>query len=386
MRNSLKRALCIDDLRKIAKRRLPRSIFEYMDGGADDEVTLRYNSESFSHYEFLPRTLVDVENIDLSTEVMGTQVDLPVLFSPTGMSRLFYYQGEAAVARAAKRAGTIYSLSSMGSYSIEEVAEFSDGPKWFQIYVWRDRNLLRDFIQRCKAANYKALCLTVDLATAGNRERDIRNGFTIPPKITPGSVLDVMQRPAWLWHFLTSSRMSLANVKEYFDSGTDFYSLLDLVRSQFDASVTWEDAEWMIKEWGGPFAIKGIITADDAKRAVDIGASAVIISNHGGRQLDHAPATIDALPEIVEAVEGRLEVILDGGIRRGTDVLKALALGARACMIGRAYLYGLSAGGEAGVDHAMMLLSAEIERGMKLLGCRSIKELDSSFIRSRNRY
>ena len=383
MIRSLKQALCIDDLRIMARRRLPRGIFEYLDGGADDEVTLRYNRESFSHYELLPRTLVDVEHIDLSTEVMGSKVDLPVLFSPTGMSRLFHYRGEAAVAPAAQRAGTVYTLSSMASSSIEEVAGYSSGPKWFQIYVWRDRNLLKDFIRRCRAADYKALCLTVDLATGGNRQRDLRNGFTIPPRITAGSVLDVMRRPAWLWHFLTTPRMSLSNVKEYYDAGSDVYSLLDLIKSQFDATVTWEDAQWMIREWGGPFAIKGIITADDARRAVDIGASAVIVSNHGGRQLDHAPATIDALPKIVEAVNGKLEVILDGGIRRGTDVLKALALGAKACMIGRAYLYGLGAGGEAGVDHAIGLLRDEIERGMKLLGCRSIKQLDDAYVRRR---
>ena len=287
---------------------------------------------------------------------------------------------------AAARAGTIYSLSSVASYNIETAAAAADGPKWFQIYVWRDRSVLRDFIRRCRAAGYHALCLTVDLPVLGQRERDLRNGMSMPPRLTPRSILNVAMHPGWTWHYLTSPRPVLANVADIPGKGLDdITTQARHANSQLDPSVTWDDVAWMMEEWGGPFAIKGILSAQDARQAAALGVNGIIVSNHGGRQLDHSPAPLDVLPEIVEAVDGRAEVILDGGVRRGSDVVKALALGARACMIGRGYLYGLAAGGEAGVDRALALLRAEIKRTLQLIGCTTASNLDGSFVRPRRR-
>ena len=377
----LNKCYSIADLRALAKRRLPRAVFDYMDGGADDETTLLYNKSGFNRYQLVPKTLVDVSSVDLSTTILGQKIDLPLILAPTGMSRLFHPEGEAAVARVANRAGTIYSLSSMATLSIEEVAAVSKGSKCFQIYIWKDRNLLRDFMQRCKDSDYQSLCLTVDFATSGRRERDLRNGFTVPLELTINNVLDILCRPDWLWHYLTTPRMTLANVRQHTSADNGLFSVIDYSSSQFDPSVTWDDLSWMIQEWDGPFAIKGIMHADDARRAAELGVTAIIVSNHGGRQLDHAPGAIDVLPEIVQAVKSDVEVILDGGVRRGTDVIKALSLGAKACMIGRSYLYGLGAGGEPGVERAITLLRQEIERNMKLMGCCSIKELNKNYLR-----
>ena len=374
----------IADLRRAAKSRLPKMVFDYLDGGAEDEITLQRNSSAFANYELRPRFLVDVSTVNLSTTVLGQPIDFPVLLSPTGLSRLFHHHGELAVIPAAARAGTIYSLSSVASYNIETAAAASDGPKWFQIYVWRDRAVLRDFIQRCREAGYKALCLTVDLPVLGQRERDMRNGMTMPPRLTPRSVFNVAMHPWWTWHYLTSPRPELANVAGIPGIGLgDITTQARHANSQLDPSVTWDDVAWMMQEWGGPFAIKGLLTAEDARQAAELGVQGIIISNHGGRQLDHSPATIDVLPEIIDAVDGRAEVILDGGVRRGSDVVKALALGARACMIGRGYLYGLAAGGEAGVSRALEILRSEILRTMQLIGCTAIDGLDSRYIRPR---
>ena len=371
----------IADLRRAARRRLPRVVFDHADGAAEDERTLRRNQGDFDRYELIPRYLVDVDNVDLSTRVLGADLDVPFILAPTGMSRLYHHSGETAVAKSAGKAGTMYSLSSMATASIEEIAGVSDAPKMFQIYVWRDRELLKGFINRARRAGYHALCLTVDFPTAGQRERDLRNGFTVPPEIRFGNIVDVLRRPGWLWHFLTSPRMSLENVRGHATAAKDLFSVIDYTASQFDPSVTWEDAGWMIREWDGPFAIKGILSADDARRAVAAGATAIIVSNHGGRQLDHAPSPISVLPEIVDAAGDRAEVILDGGVRRGSDVIKALCLGADAVMVGRAYLFGLGAGGEAGVDRALELLSAEIRRTMALLGCPSVRQLGGKYVR-----
>jgi L-lactate dehydrogenase (cytochrome) len=370
----------IADLRCRARRRLPRAIFDYLDGAADDEVTLARNSAAFGCRELLPRVLRDVAQVDLSTEIMGTKCSLPLVLAPTGMSRLFHHEGEAAVARAAKAGGILYSLSSVSTFSIEEVAAVSDAPKWFQIYVWKDRGILRELIARCRAARYTALCLTVDVPAPGNRERDLRNGFTVPPTFSVGTALDALRRPYWLWQLLTSPRMTLGNVRGHVSADADVFSVIDYIRTQMDSSITWDDAAWMIREWNGPFAIKGILHPEDARRAMDIGATGIIVSNHGGRQLDHVPAPFEMLAEIVAAAGGA-QVILDGGVRRGTDILKALALGARACMIGRPYVYGLAAGGEAGVSRAIGILRAELETGMKLLGCNTLRELDASYLR-----
>lgn len=367
----------------MARRRLPRMVFDYMDGGADDEVSVRRNPGGFLRYDLVPRVLRNVEHADLGTTVLGSAIRFPVICAPTGASRLFHHEGETAVARAAYSAGTIYSLSSVSTRSIEEIAALNDGPKWFQIYVWRDRAILKDFIARCRDAGYTALCLTVDVPVAGKRERDLHNGFTVPPRIGVRSISDALRRPSWLWRFLTSPRINFSNVQGHAGAVTSMASVMEYISRQLDPSVTWEDAAWMIEEWKGPFAIKGILDARDAERAVKIGATGIIVSNHGGRQLDHTPAPIEVLPEIAAAVNGRAEVILDGGIRRGTDVLKALALGAKACMIGRPYLYGLAAGGEAGVGRALEILRSELERDIKLLGCRSVAELDRTFVRVR---
>ena len=380
----LARSHSIADLRRLAKRRLPRAVFDYADGAAEDEVTARRNEAAFEDYELLPRVLRDVSSVDLSTTVLGTPVSMPVLLAPTGMTRLFHHDGETAAARAAHRAGVVYTLSSLSTVSIEDLAAASDGPRWFQIYVWKDRGLVREFFDRCRAAGYDALMLTVDMPVLGQRERDLRNGMTIPPSLTLGSALDAALHPSWWWNFLTKPRIGFANVAGKGDAGRgDLTALWTYINTQFDPSVTWRDLEWMIGEWNGSFAVKGVLDPEDAARAASLGARGIVVSNHGGRQLDHSPASLDALPAVVEAVAGRAEVILDGGVRRGADVAKALALGARACAIGRAYLYGIGAGGEQGVDRAFELLRAELRRALALLGCASVGDLGPEHVRRR---
>lgn len=372
----LSRCFNIDDLRSLAKKRLPASLFGYIDGGSDDEQTLRGNTSAFDQYGLMQRALVDVSSIDLSTTVLGKKIDWPVLCAPTGMSRMFHHDGERAVAREAAKSGTFYSLSTLSTTSIEDVGAETSGPKMFQVYVHRDRELSREFVQRAKTSGFDALCLTVDLPAHGNRERDLRTGMTLPPKLTLKSILDVLIHPAWVYHYLTTESIELANVAHKIREGSgEVSNLLQYVSKQFDPTVTWEDAQWMKSLWDGPFVLKGIMSVEDAKRAVDIGASAIVISNHGGRQLDSSPATIEMLPSIADAVGGQIEIILDSGIRRGTHVLKALALGANACMVGRSYLYGLAAGGQPGVARALQLLRTEIELDMKLMGCRNLSEV-----------
>ena len=373
----------IADLRRLARRRLPRAVFDYIDGGADDEATLRQNSKRFERYALLPRILRDVSQVDTATTVLGQRIEWPVILAPTALSRICDPAGEAAVARAAAAAGTIYALSSASSLSIEEVGAASEGAKWFQIYVWRDRSLVEEFIERARASGYYALCLTVDVASTGKRERDLRSGFSIPPRPTLRTMFDAARRFRWIWNYLTKPRITLANVVGRAPSGAeDVMTLAEYINSQFAQDVTWDDAAWMIDRWQGPFAIKGILSPEDARQAVEIGADAIVVSNHGGRQLDHSPAPIDVLPEILDATGGRAEVILDGGVRRGTDVLKALALGARACMIGRPYLYGLGAGGEPGVARALKLLRDEVELDLRLLGCPSVSELNAGYVKA----
>ena len=384
--NAARLARChsIADLRRLAMRRLPRAVFDYADGAAEDEVTARRNEAAFEDYDLLPRVLRDVSSVDLSTTVLGTPVSMPVLLAPTGMTRLFHHDGEAAAARAAHRAGVVYALSSLSTVSIEDLAEASDGPRWFQIYVWKDRELVREFFGRCRAAGYDALMLTADMPVLGQRERDLRNGMTIPPSLTLGSAFDAALHPSWWWNFLAKPRIGFANVADKGDAGrVALTALWTYINTQFDPSVTWDDLEWMIGEWNGAFAVKGILDPEDAARAASLGAQGIVVSNHGGRQLDHAPAALDALPAVVDAVAGRAEVILDGGVRRGADVAKALALGARACAIGRAYLYGIGAGGEQGVDRALELLRTELRRALALLGCPSVNDLGPEHVRRR---
>jgi L-lactate dehydrogenase (cytochrome) len=357
-------------------------MFHYMDGGADDEWTLGRNSTAFDGYELLPSQLNDVENIDLSTKLLGTTLDLPLFLAPTGMSRLFHHEREPGVARAAAEFGTLYSLSTLGTTSLEDIAPIGDNPKMFQLYIFKDREMTRELIERCKAAGYRALCLTVDTAMAGNRERDQVHGMTMPPRFGLKSLWSFATHPGWGFRVLTNPDFRLANVVHRVDAiGSGTISLVEYVSGQLDRSVTWDDAAWMIEQWDGPFVIKGLQTAEDARRAVDIGASAVMISNHGGRQLDATPAPIDCVRPMREAVGDALELIVDGGIRRGTHVLKALALGADACSIGRAYLFGLAAGGQAGVEKALGILREELLRDMTLLGCTSIADVTPEKVR-----
>lgn len=379
---SLERCHNIADLRRRARRRLPAPMFHYIDGGADDEWSLNRNTAAFDGYELLPRYLRDVEAVDLTTPVLGTRLELPLFLAPTGMSRLFHHGKEPAAARAAAAFGTLYALSTMGTTSLEEIAEVSDGPKMFQIYILKDRELTREFVERCKAARYQALCLTVDTPLAGNRERDLVHGMSMPPRFGPKSLLSFATHPHWALNLLRDSDFRLANVAHRIDAiGAGTISLIDYVNGQFDRTVTWDDAAWLAEQWAGPFVIKGLQTPEDAERAVQVGASAIMISNHGGRQLDGAPAPVDCVAPIRAAVGDALELIVDGGVRRGTHVLKALALGANACSIGRPYLYGLAAGGQAGVERALSLLRSELLRDMALLGCNTLAEVTAERVR-----
>lgn len=381
---SLDRCFNIADLRALAKRKLPAPMFHYIDGGADDEWTMRRNSAAFNDYELLPNVLVDVSSINLRTRFLGADVEMPLMLSPTGMSRLFHHHKELGVACAAASAGLMYSLSTMATTNIEDVAKASNGPKMFQVYVFRDRGLTRELVQRCKESGYKALCLTVDTPIGGNRERDLRSGMVMPPKFSLASLMSFVASPQWSLNYLRDPNFDLANVAHRVDLlKSQSLNLMTYVNSQFDPTVSWKDAEWLAGEWGGPFVIKGLSRPDDAKAAQGIGASALMISNHGGRQLDSSPAALDCLAPIRDAVGNDLELIVDGGIRRGSDILKAVALGANACSIGRPYLYGLAAGGEKGVTRALTLLKAELARDMALLGCNDIKQIDRTRVQYR---
>lgn len=373
---SLAKNFNLMDFRAGAKRRLPAPLFHYIDGGADDEWSLVNNTKAFERYQLLPSYLSDVSEVELSTKVLGVEMSMPVFCAPTGMTRLFHHGKELAVARAAARAGVMYTLSTLSTTSLEDVAGATMGPKMFQIYILKDRELTKEFVQRCKSAGYDALCLTVDTALAGNRERDKRTGMIMPPKLTLSSLASFVAHPHWAAHFLMNPDFQLANVVHRVDAiGGGSMGLIEYVNSQFDRTVTWDDAAWLIEQWDGPFAIKGLQTAEDAKRAVDIGASAIMISNHGGRQLDSSPAPIDCVSPMRDAVGDAIELIVDGGVRRGTHVLKALALGANACSFGRPYLYGLAAHGEAGVDRVLQLMREELERSIALMGCSSVSQL-----------
>lgn len=369
------------DFRELARRKLPAPIFHYIDGGADDEVTLRRNTGAFASWDLIPSVLAGMEAPDLSTVVLGRQLAMPLFFAPTALQRLFHHDGERAVARVAERMGTMFGISTIATTSIEAIGALTGAPKLFQLYVHKDRGLTDDLIDRCRACNFDALALTVDTVVSGNRERDYHQGMTAPPRLTPGSLLSFALHPTWTLNYLFREKFELANVAGYIKQGTDAAtSVIEYLNSQLASNISWSDAERIRKRWDGPFAIKGIMSVADARKAIDIGATAIMISNHGGRQLDGSRAPMDQLAEIVDAVGGRIEVILDGGIRRGTHVLKALALGATACSGGRMYLYALGAAGEAGVQRAMTLLHDEIVRAMMLMGCKSIRDLDRSKI------
>lgn len=372
----LSRCLNVGDVRAQARRRLPAPMFHYIDGGADDEWTLSRNRAAFSDYQLLPEYLRDVAAIDLSTRLFGATVALPFFLSPTGMSRLFHHGKELAVARAAEASGTFYSLSTLATTSIEEIASTISTPKMFQIYVFKDRGLTLELVDRCKAAGYEALCLTVDMPMAGNRERDSRTGMTMPPRFGLKSLWSFATHPRWSLNLLLHPGFRLANVAHRVDAlGAGAMGLMEYVNGQFDRTVTWSDVEWLREHWRGPLVLKGVLSPVDARRAASAGIDALMISNHGGRQLDGAPAPVDLIRPIRDAVADQLQLVVDGGIRRGTDVVKALALGADGCSIGKAYLYGLAAGGQAGVAKVIALLRAELIRTMTLLGCSRIAEL-----------
>ena len=370
-----------NDFRKLAKKKLPAPIFHYIDGGADDEVTLNRNTNAFNDCDLVPNILASVGEPDLSTTIFGKKIDMPLFLSPCAMQSLYTPEGDKASARAAEKLGTMYSMSTMASFSIEEIADISSGPKLFQLYVHKDQSITDDLIDRCKAANFDGLCLTVDTLVAGNRERDHRTGFTTPPKLTLESLLSFAMRPEWVFKYFTNKKFELANIKNKTDKGTNIAkSVIDYINEQYDPAMNWKDAEYCIKRWNGPFALKGVMSVDDAKRAIDIGCTAIMISNHGGRQLDGSRSPFDQVKAISDAVGDKLEIILDGGVRRGTHVLKALAAGAKACSFGKMFLFSLGAGGQQGVERALQNMHDEIRRNMILMGCKSIKDLDNSKI------
>jgi len=378
---SLENCYNFEDFRRLAKKNLPAPIFHYIDGGSDDEVTLKRNTESFLKCDLVPNILAGVGEPDLSTTVFGQKIDMPLFLSPVAMQRLFHHDGDKASARAAEKFGTFYSMSTMATSSIEEIANISGGPKMFQIYIHKLKGLTDNLIDRCKSSGFKSMCLTVDTVTAGNRERDHHWGFTTPPKLTLKSILSFMKRPGWTFNYLINEKFQMANVKDFTKKGTSIAKgVMEYINEQYDPAMSWKDAEYCIKRWKGPFAIKGLMSVEDAKRAVDIGASAILLSNHGGRQLDGSRSPFDQLPAIREAVGDKLEIILDGGVRRGTHVIKALSLGATACSFGKGFLFGLGAGGQAGVEQVLKRMREELRRDMILLGCKSIKELNSSKI------
>ncbi len=372
------------DFRELARRRLPGPIFHYIDGAADDEVTYRRNTQAFDDCDLVPNVLAGVEQIDMSAVVMGKKLDMPIFLSPTALQRLFHYQGERAVARAAEKFGTLFGISSLGTVSIEEIGESISTPKMFQLYFHKDKGLTNAMIDRCKEANFDAVALTVDTIVGGNRERDLVTGFTSPPRLTARSLLSFALHPRWALNYFLREKFELSQLKDHVQEGTDIsLSVSEYFSTMLDQSMDWQDAEAVRKRWGGHFCLKGIMSVEDARRAVDIGATAIMVSNHGGRQLDGSRAPFDQLAEIVDAVGGSIDVICDGGIRRGTHVLKALSAGATACSGGRFYLYALAAAGQPGVERALSNMRTEIERDMKLMGARSIADLGRHNLRYR---
>lgn len=381
---SLKQCFNTQQFRKLAKRRLPGPIFHYIDGAADDEVTYRRNTAAYDQCDLVPSVLAGVESVDMKTRVMGIDLDLPLFLSPTALQRLFHHDGERAVGRAAEAHGTLFGISSLATVGIEEIARTIKTPKIFQLYYHKDKDLTYGMIERCKQSGFDALALTVDTIVGGNRERDLVTGFTSPPRLTPRSVLSFATRPAWTANYLFREPFELSNLKDHIPEGSNVsVSVSDYFSSMLDQSMDWEAAADIRERWGGPFCLKGVMSVEDARRAVEIGASAIMVSNHGGRQLDGSRAPFDQLAEIIDAVGSDIDVICDGGIQRGTHVLKALSLGATACSGGRWYLYALAAAGQQGVEKALSNMRAEIERDMKLMGARSITDLGRHNLRWR---
>ncbi len=372
------------DFRKLAKSRLPSPIFDYIDGAADDEITYKRNSKSFDEVDLVPNVLAGVENVSMETEIMGQKLSLPFYCAPTALQRLFHHEGEKAVAKAASKHNTMFGVSSLATVTVESISNITSGPKLFQFYFHKDRGLNDALLQRAKDAKFNVLALTVDTITGGNRERDLRSGFTSPPKLTLDSILSFALHPMWAWNFFTKEKFDMPHLSGYVTEGTNLaVSVGDYFSTMLDQSMNWDDAEKLCSQWNGEFALKGIMSVEDAKRAVDIGCTGIMVSNHGGRQLDGSRAPFDQLAEICDAVGDKIDVICEGGIQRGTHILKALSVGAKCCSIGRYYLYALAAAGEAGVERALNQLKIEIERDMKLMGVTKIDQLSRSNIRYR---
>jgi L-lactate dehydrogenase (cytochrome) len=372
------------DFRTLAKKRLPGPIFHYIDGAADDEVTYKRNSQSFNDVDLVPNVLAGVEEIDMSTKIMGQELSMPFYCAPTALQRLFHHEGERAVAKAASSAGTMFGVSSLATVTVEDIAKISTGPKMFQFYFHKDRGLNDALLERAKAAKFNVLALTVDTITGGNRERDLRTGFTSPPKLTLDSILSFAFHPMWAWNFFTKEKFDMPHLSGHVTEGTNLaVSVGHYFSTMLDQSMNWSDAEKLCQQWNGQFALKGIMSVEDAKRAVDIGCTGIMVSNHGGRQLDGSRAPFDQLAEICDAVGDKIDVVCEGGIQRGTHVLKALSVGAKCCSIGRYYLYALAAAGQAGVERALNQLAVEVERDMKLMGVTRVDQLSRSNIRIR---
>jgi L-lactate dehydrogenase (cytochrome) len=381
VRRRLARTASVEDLRRIARRRLPGGVFDYIDGAAEDERTLAANQAAFASVTFRPRVLRGVGVVDSASTLLGRPLAYPLVLAPTGFTRIADPQGELAVARAAERAGLPYTLSTLSTRSIEEVRAVSNGRLWFQVYAWRDRALIKEMIGRAAAADYEALVLTVDTAVLGRRERDVRRGFSLPPAIGLGTIVDGALHPGWTLAFARSEPIRFANVAgRDVGDGASPVTLSDYINTQFDPGLSWADVDWLRSNWSGPIVIKGVQTTEDALLAVDAGVNAIVLSNHGGRQLDGAPATLSLVGPVADAVGGRIEIICDGGVRRGSDIVKALAAGATAAMAGRAYLYGLGAAGEAGVNQVLEWFRADIARTMNLLGVQAIPDINRSLI------
>ncbi len=374
-----------NDFRNLAKSRLPSPIFHYIDGAADDEVTYRRNTEAYDQCDLVPNVLTGVENIDMSTTVMGQKLDLPIYCAPTALQRLFHPDGEIGVGKAAEKFGTMFGVSSLGTASIEEISNLISTPKLFQLYVHKDQGLNDYLIDQCKEHNFDTMAVTVDSSVGGNRERDLYTGFTIPLNLSIKSIISFATHPAWAFNYFTKPKWELSNLNKHVTEGTNLMtSIGDYFTKMLDNSLSWKKIEEINQKWGKPFAIKGIMSVEDAKKAVDVGATAIMISNHGGRQLDGSRSPFDQLEEIVNAVEDKIDVICEGGIRRGTHILKALSLGAKACSGGRMYLYALAAGGQKGVERALGNLKKEIERDMILMGVSNISELSKKNLRFRD--
>lgn len=372
-----------NDFKKLAKSKLPSPIFHYIDGGADDEITLSQNRKSYENCDLVPNILRGVEQVDLSTTVMGQKLKMPLFCSPTASQRLFHHQGEKAVAKAAEKFGTMFSISSLATVDLDSVSSMQT-PKMFQVYYHKDKGLTESMLEKCHDSDFNVLALTVDTVALGNRERDLRTGFTMPLKLSPSSILSFITHPSWGINYFLRSKFELPILKNHIKEANFAIALSDYFSKMIDVSIDWKDAEYLRKKWGKEFCIKGIMSVEDAKKAVSIGATGIIVSNHGGRQLDGSRAPFDQLSEIVDAVGDKIDVICEGGISRGTHVLKALSLGAKACSGARMYLYALAAGGQSGVERALGNLKSEMIRDMHLMGCKNIDELSRKNVRFRN--